>query len=49
MGRDVMSVVDAKLKLYGVDGLRVADASICLVAELIRTSHPSGSRRASLL
>jgi choline dehydrogenase len=28
MGRDAMSVVDNKLKVYGVDGLRIADASI---------------------
>jgi choline dehydrogenase len=28
MGRDAMSVVDEKLKVYGVDGLRIADASI---------------------
>jgi len=28
MGRDAMSVVDGKLKVYGVDGLRLADASI---------------------
>jgi choline dehydrogenase len=28
MGRDTMSVVDGELKVYGVDGLRVADASI---------------------
>ena len=28
MGRDAMSVVDGKLKVYGVDGLRIADTSI---------------------
>ena len=28
MGRDEMSVVDSKLKVYGVDGLRIADASV---------------------
>jgi choline dehydrogenase len=28
MGRDSMSVVDGHLKVYGVDGLRIADASI---------------------
>jgi choline dehydrogenase len=28
MGRDSMSVVNSKLKAYGVDGLRIADASI---------------------
>jgi choline dehydrogenase-like flavoprotein len=28
MGRDVLSVVDGKLKVYGLDRLRVADASI---------------------
>jgi len=28
MGRDAMSVVDGKLRVYGIDGLRIADASI---------------------
>ncbi len=28
MGRDAMSVVDAALKVYGIEGLRIADASI---------------------
>lgn len=28
MGRDAMSVVDGELKVYGVDGVRIADASI---------------------
>jgi choline dehydrogenase len=28
MGRDAMSVVDNRLKLYGIDSLRIADGSI---------------------
>jgi choline dehydrogenase len=28
MGRDAMSIVDRRLKVYGIDGLRIADASI---------------------
>jgi choline dehydrogenase len=28
MGRDAMSVVDGSLKVYGVEGLRIADGSI---------------------
>jgi choline dehydrogenase len=28
MGRDDMSVVDGNLRVYGIDGLRIADGSI---------------------
>jgi choline dehydrogenase len=28
MGRDSMSVVDAKLQVYGIENLRIADGSI---------------------
>jgi choline dehydrogenase len=37
MGRDAMSVVDGRLRVYGVEGLRVADASIMPRALTSRT------------
>jgi choline dehydrogenase len=53
MGRDEMSVVDGELKVYGVDGLRIADASILPRVTTANTIAPcvviggvlSGSRR----
>ena len=39
MGRDSMSVVDSRLKVYGVERLRIADASIM-------PSMPSGNTMA---
>jgi choline dehydrogenase len=52
MGRDEMSVVDSKLKVYGVDGLRVADASVLPRVTSGNTMAPCvviGERAASLL
>jgi choline dehydrogenase len=48
MGRNAMSVVDGKLKVYGVDGLRIADASIMPRATTGNTMTPCvviGDRR----
>jgi choline dehydrogenase len=52
MGRDAMSVVDEKLKVYGVDDLRVADASILPRVTTGNTMAPCviiGERAAEIL
>jgi len=41
MGRDNMSVVDAHLKVYGINRLRVADASVMPRVPLANTMAPS--------
>jgi choline dehydrogenase len=41
MGRDDMSVVDSRLKVYGVDRLRIADASVMPRVPLANTMAPS--------
>ncbi len=52
MGRDAMSVVDSELKVYGVEGLRIADASILPRVTTGNTMAPCviiGERAAELL
>lgn len=52
MGRDQMSVVDAQLKVYGVDGVRVADGSIMPRVTTGNTQAPCaviGERAAEIL
>jgi choline dehydrogenase len=52
MGNDAMSVVDSSLKVYGLDGLRIADASIMPRITTANTMAPCvviGERAAELL
>jgi choline dehydrogenase len=41
MGQDDMSVVDGRLKVYGIDRLRIADASVLPRVPLANTMAPS--------
>ena len=52
MGRDAMSVVDAKLKVYGIENLRIADGSIMPRVTTGNTMAPCiviGERAAAVL
>ncbi|MFJ6018847.1 GMC family oxidoreductase [Nocardiopsis alba] len=52
MGRDEGAVVDARLKVYGIEGLRVADASVLPHVTVANTMAPSiviGERAAEIL
>jgi choline dehydrogenase len=52
MGRDPMSVVDAQLRVYGVEGLRIADASIMPRVSTGNTQAPCaviGERAADMI
>src|SRR5262249_13947138 len=52
MGRDALSVVDSKLRVYGVSHLRVADASVMPQITTGNTQAPSiliGERMAEIL
>lgn len=52
MGRDAMSVVDGQLRVYGIDGLRVADASIMPEISTGNTMAPTvviGERAAEMI
>ncbi len=52
MGRDGMSVVDSRLKVYGIEGLRIADASIMPRITVGNTMAPCvviGERAADLI
>jgi choline dehydrogenase len=41
MGIDRMAVVDAELRVHGIDGLRVADASIMPIISSGNTNAPT--------
>ena len=52
MGNDTMSVVDGSLKVYGLEGLRIADGSIMPRITTANTMAPCvviGERAAELL
>ncbi len=52
MGQDQMSVVDGNLKVYGIDGLRIADASIMPAISTGNTMAPTviiGERAAAII
>jgi choline dehydrogenase len=52
MGRDVMSVVDHQLRVYGIDNLRIADASIMPRITVSNTMAPCvviGERAADMI
>jgi choline dehydrogenase len=52
MGRDAMSVVDGKLKVYGIEKLRIADGSIMPRVTTGNTMAPCliiGERAAEIL
>ena len=52
MGRDALAVVDCELRVHGIDGLRVADASIMPAVTTGNTNAPSimiGERAADFI
>jgi choline dehydrogenase len=52
MGKDAAAVVDPRLRVHGIDGLRVADASVMPTVTTGNTNAPSimiGERAAELV